>query len=212
MNANEQWKHILLRAVTISGVVVFVGYILYGGNVFTPTMKASQFMASGITAGLSYAFWKSEKPWNMYAALFCWYIAATFLLIDFNRWLLILNLSYIGCIASAVVLNNFVAGKPFAKNFIVRIFFAGAIIAIANGVIIVILGMFSYFTIINRLSIRQEALLFNVKIGSVIGLAAGAGIELAEYFNGALVEYEQNIEEESDEEESETDEEHRNTD
>jgi len=200
MKKNENhWKHILLRAAIISGAGIITGYIIYGSSVFVPTMKAFQFTESGVTAGLAYAFFKSSMTRNLWTALFVWYVVLCGLLIEFNWWLLILNLTYIGGITGGILLYNRVVAKPYLNKLFLRIIFAGAIISIANSIIIVVLGIFSLWVVVAHFPVWSDAIWFNMKIGAIIGLAIGIGIELAEYFDGALVEYENNL---VDEEES----------
>jgi hypothetical protein len=187
----SDWKHLLLRAAVISGAGILVGYIFYGGLVFDPTMKASQFFISSITAGLAYAFLKSSKPRNLWAALLIYFIVFAGLRVEVSWWNTILNLVYISLITAAIFVYNYIVRKPFSKYVILRIIFASAITSIANGLIIVVLGAFNVQVIVNQFSHWFEAVEFNVMIGAMIGLAIGVGIELAEYFNSALVEYEE---------------------
>jgi hypothetical protein len=198
MDTSEEhiWKHVLLRAFAIAGIGVVIGYVFYGDKVFIPTMRASQFMVSSITAGLSYALLKSSAQRNFWSVIFVWYVLLCGVFVEFNRWLIILNAVYIGGISGAILLYTYVVPLKYTNNFMVRIFFAGAIISVANGIIIVVLGFFSFGTIMSHFSVWWESVLFNLKIGSIIGLGVGAGIEIAEYFNGALVEYEEGLAEE----------------
>jgi hypothetical protein len=195
--AND-WKHVILRVIVISGVGIIVGFIFYRYSVFIPTMRSFQFTESSITAGIAYAFLKSSTPRNLWASLFVWYVVLTGLLVEFNWWLPILNLAYISGITAAIFIYNRVMNKPFANRAILRIIFGGAITATANGFIIVALGLFSSKSVVSHFTVWLDAIKFNVEIGAVIGLAIGIGIEIAEYLNGKLTEYETELESEDE--------------
>jgi hypothetical protein len=153
-------------------------------------MRPFQFTENSITAGLAYAFWKSSTSRNMWIALFIWYILTIELLVEFNWWLPILNLAYISGITAAIFVYNTVVNKPFVTGMFLRVIFAGVIIAIANGVIVIVLGIFSLNVIASHFADWLDAIIFNIEIGIVIGLAVGIGIEIAEYLNKKLSEYE----------------------
>jgi len=191
----ESWKHIALRVLVISGVGILVGFIFYRGHVIIPTMRSFQFTESSITAGLAYAFWKSSTTRNVFAALFIWYVLATGLFVEFNWWLPILHLAYIGGITASIYLYNIVV-KRYARRAILRIIFAGAIIAVANGFILIVLSLFRFDAAISHLTTRLEWANRNMELGAIIGLAIGIGIEIAEYLNGKFIEHEHSIEEE----------------
>jgi len=79
MNIIENpWKHVILRALVISGIGVLVGSIFYRSSVFIPTMRPFQFTVSSISAGIAYAF--SEK-FNATPSLAC-----TFYLVCCSHW------------------------------------------------------------------------------------------------------------------------------
>ncbi|MDE3056740.1 MAG: hypothetical protein KGJ59_02115 [Bacteroidota bacterium] len=199
MNTIEStWKHLLLRAAVVSGVGILVGYIFYRSSVFNPHMRAFQFTVSSITAGIAYAMLKSPVPRNLWAALFSWYIILTGLLITFNRWMLILNLVYIIGVTVAIFVYNNVAAKPFLKRAVLRVAFAGAIIATTNGLIIIVLSLVSVRTVIvSHFTTLLKWVNLNMQFGAIIGLAVGIGIELAEYLDKNVVAYENQLQEES---------------
>ncbi len=187
------WKHIILCAIVISGVGILVGFIFYRYSVFIPTMRPFQFAVSSISAGLAYAFSKSSIQRHLLPALFVWYVVLTGLLVKLTWWSLILNFAYVGGITSAIFVYNYAASKPYSNRIILRIIYAGAIIAIANGLILMFLGIFSVKVIFFHFSVWLSAIEYNVEIGAVIGLAIGLGIEIAEYLNGKMNEYETDL-------------------
>lgn len=187
MEPNENlWKHLLIRVVIISGIGILVGYVLYRKAVFMPSMVPFQFVESSITAGLAYAFLKKSTYRNMAAALCGWYFIALLTFADINPWLPILYGAYILGITAAILIDDYIITKLGATNPFVRIIFAGAIISVMNGVIIVALRLvswqFSHF----------EWSFKNMEYGAIIGLAVGIGIELAEYADRKMAEFNEN--------------------
>ena len=61
MNTIENaWKQAILRALIVSLSGIILGFVLYQNAIFVPTMVASQFLKSSITAGIAYA--ANESP------------------------------------------------------------------------------------------------------------------------------------------------------
>lgn len=176
------WKRAITRAAVVSGLSIAVGLLFYGLSVFIPTMRASQFTISGISIGLTYAALKGDALRNGCAALFAWYALLTALIEDFNSWLLILNLAYIGGMAGATYLHQHVVQTRLVHGPLPRVALAGAFISIANGLIVVFLVLVSWRTaVFTRAATWLEVAYFNLQIGALIGLATGLGMELAEY-------------------------------
>jgi hypothetical protein len=175
------WSRTFLRAAIVAGSVLLVGFVLFPSMVFVPTMRAWQFTESSITAGLAYAGFNSSSKRNALAALFVWYIILLLLMGPFHRWVLVLNLVYIGGIASAIYGYNFLVKKPVVHTAIQRILVAGGLVAIANGLIIIVLGLILFSWMISHLDETWMHIVANLQFGALIGLAMGVGIELAEY-------------------------------
>jgi hypothetical protein len=58
------------------------------------------------------------------------------------------------------------------------------ITAITNGLIVIVLGAFALRAVVNLPAAWLESALFNLEIGTLIGLAVGVGIEITEYLAG----------------------------
>ena len=142
MNTSKDiWKHLILRVFVIAGVGILVGYIFYRDNVFTPTIRAFQFLGSSITAALVYAVLKSYSSRYLWPVLFVWYVILTGLIVEFNWWLPILNLAYIGGITAAIYAYNYITTRLFVNSAALRIVSSGTIISIVNGLIIIVLSL-----------------------------------------------------------------------
>jgi hypothetical protein len=171
------------RAVVVSGLGIVVGLVLYRLSVFIPTMRASQFLVSGVSIGLAYAAFRGHAIRNGLAALLVWYAVLTGLIEDFNPWGLILNFAYIGGMAGATFVHQRVVETRFVRGAIQRVALAGAFMAIANGLIVVFLALFSWKVVLTHAATWIEVVYYNLQLGALIGLATGLGMELAEYLN-----------------------------
>lgn len=171
------------RAVVVSGFCIAAGLILYRFAVFDPSMRAFQFTMSGVSIGLAYAAWKGHVIRNGLAALFVWYAVLTGLIEEFNSWLLILNFAYIGGMAGATFVHQRVVETRSVRGGIQRVALAGALMAIANGLIVVFLSLFSFNAVVAHAATWMEVTYHNLQLGALIGLSTGSGMELAEYLN-----------------------------
>lgn len=185
--------HAILRAVVVSGSGLILGFILYRSLVFTPTMKAFQFTVNSVTIGVAYAGLKSSSTRNGFAALFVWYVLLTAVIGEFNSWLPILSLAYIVGMASATFVHQRAVKMRLLRGAIQRIVAAGAIIAIANALIVVFLALFSLKVAVSHASRMMETIYHNLQLGALIGLATGLGMELAEYLNRKFIEHQNEI-------------------
>jgi len=181
---HDAWKYVVSRALIVSGSGMILGFILYQFLIFTPTMKPSQFTFSSINIGITYAALKSHSPRNGLAALFVWYIIATTVFVQFNWWLLILNVAYIAGMACAVFILQRVVNTRLAQGSLQRIVLAGAVVSVTNALIVIVLTLFSLRVLISHASSIMETIFYNLQIGALIGLATGIGMELAEYLTG----------------------------
>jgi hypothetical protein len=177
----------VVRASVVALSVILLGVAFYGSAVVTPTMVASQFTFSGITAGIMYAALKFGSRRNGLAALLVWYVVMTGLIVHFNWWLLILNFGYVAGVACAVWVFSWTATR-YNLQLPARIAIAGAIMSLANGVIIVFLALFSPHAVMARFESWLHVVYRNLQLGALIGLAAGTGIELSEYLVGRLLD------------------------
>jgi len=177
-------KHAVFRALVVSAACIVLGVIIFQNTVFIPTMRAFQFTLSGITAGISYAALKASSIRNGVVSLCVWYLVLTFLIEQYNSWLLVLNLVYLAGIAVAVYFYLYVMNVGLVRGAVQRIAAMAVITAITNGLIVIVLGAFALGAVVNRPAAWLESALFNLEIGTLIGLAVGVGIEITEYLAG----------------------------
>jgi predicted RNA-binding Zn-ribbon protein involved in translation (DUF1610 family) len=184
MDMNQAEKvRFATRALIVAGTAMAVGLAIFQGGVFTPTMRAFQFTFSGITAGLFYAAMKEGNRRLGFVALFVWYLVSTFLVEhrEFSSWLLVLNLAYLVGIAGATYLHGRLVDASLVRGIAQRIAAMGVLIALANGFIVVILSSFSLRSAMNHPMIVLEQSFRNLQLGTLLGLAIGIGVEIAEY-------------------------------
>ncbi len=180
-DTSQQWKVLLVRASIPALVAIVMGYAIFRSQIFIPTMKASQFVLSGVTAGLAFGFFKSTTVRNAMAALFVWYLLTMLLVENFNSWNLILNGTYIIAIAAAVYIQIVFTRQSLVRTPVQRIAAAGVLVALANGVVILLFGLATPARTFSHPGFWLDAILFNLQIGTLIGLGAGFGGELAEW-------------------------------
>jgi len=184
MEMNEAEKvRFATRALIVAGTAIAVGLAIFQGGVFTPTMRAFQFTYSGITAGLFYAAIKEGKLRLGFAALVVWYLVLTFLIEhgESNSWLLVLNLSYFVGIAGATYLHGRLVRASLVRGFAQPVAAMGVLTALANGLIVVVLASSSLRVMLDHPMVVVEQSFRNLQLGTVLGLAIGIGIEIAEY-------------------------------
>lgn len=180
VSAYTDSKHAIARAVVVSGLGVLLGFALYQLSAFTPTRKPFQFTLSSVTIGLAYAASKAHNTRNGVAALFVWYVLLTGFVREFNFWLPILNLAYIGGMTGATLVHQHFAKRGLVKGAVGRIVLAGVIVAVANGLIVWFLSLFYLKTAISHAAAIMETVFFNLQLGALIGVATGLGMEVAE--------------------------------
>ncbi len=187
-STHSTWKNAMLRAMVVSGFGIALGFVLYQFSIFRPTMRVSQFTFSSITIGMTYAALKVSRQRDGLAALFVWNVVLTGLIEEFNSWLLVLNLAYIAGMAGVTFLHHYVVRRNVVAGAFQRIVLAGAMIAIGNALIAVFLAIISWKVSLSHLGSTMEHVFYNLQIGTLIGLAAGLGMEIAEYLNGKFLE------------------------
>ena len=174
-------KQIIVRILIVTGTGLGIGFILFRGAIFIPTMTAFQFTISCITVGLFYSILKSSTLRNGLAAVLIWYFVNSAFFDPHNRWMLVLNLAYIGGIAGACYLSMFTIKNGYVQSIVMRIAALTVFIAIVNGLIVVFLSLFSWHRAITHLGKLFQNTLTNLELGAMIGLGLGIGIEIAEY-------------------------------
>jgi len=174
-------KQIIIRILIVAGTGMVVGFALFRSAIFIPTMTTFQFTISSITVGLFYSMLKSSTLRNGLAALLIWYFVNSVFFDQHNRWMWVLNLAYIGGIAGACYLSLFAIKKGYVNGMVMRIAAFTVFIAIVNGLIVVILSLYSWHRVIAHLGKLFQSTLSNLELGAMIGLGLGIGIEIAEY-------------------------------
>ncbi len=184
MDMNQAAKaRFVTRVLVVAGTTIAIGLAIFQLGVFTPTMRAFQFTFSGITAGLFYAAIKEGNLRIGFAALLVWYLVSTFLIEhgESNSWLLVLNLAYIAGIAGAVYLYGRLVQASLLRGIAQPIAAMGVLIALANGLIVIVLASLSGRQMLAHPMIVLEQSFRNLQLGTLLGLAIGIGIEIAEY-------------------------------
>ena len=174
-------KQIIVRILIVAGTGIAVGFVLFRSAIFIPTMTTIQFTISSITVGLFYSMIKSSTLRNGLATLLIWYFVNSVFFDPHNRWMWILNLAYISGIAGACYLSMFTIKKGYVNGMVMRIAAFTVFIAIVNGLIVVILSLYSWRRAIAHLDKLFQSTLSNLELGAMIGLGLGIGIEIAEY-------------------------------
>jgi len=179
----------LLRFVIVSGLVIAAGYVLYRNAVFIRTMWPYQFFLTGITVGIAYMAYKSTSRHNGFLILLIWFflVLGNILLIGreaLQSWHIFLRSIYVLSMICAIYLYVHSLGKSLMRTVIKRMMAATIIIAVMNGMIVIILGIVSS----GRPAEMLHAIYHNIAIGGQIGILTGFGIEIAEYVIGKLQE------------------------
>jgi len=178
----EALKRAMIRLTIISGLIIGLAYFIYQIAVFTPTMWAFQYFISGITIGLAYVTFRDKNYREGLGLLLLWYIILVSIISKGNSWVFILEGTYICIIAFAVYLYIIIIGKPFIKNEISRIIVSTIILGLFNSFIIVVLNLYSIQSLFAHFPNMLDAMFLNLKIGAMLGLFMGLGIELSNYF------------------------------
>jgi hypothetical protein len=182
MNINiEQIKQGAVRFIAVAGLIIGVAYLVYHEYVFIRTTWPFQFFISGITIGLSYAVFYTNKIKEGIAILVLLFIVSSGFIAEHRAWNYVLQGTYISIMSCAVYLELFIRRKQYFTNRIMCIVIAGVVIGVSNSLIIVVLGLFSPLSSFAHFPIMLKALYLNLKIGTVMGLLFGIGSELSTY-------------------------------
>lgn len=182
MKIYEILKRAIVRCVITSGLIISLAYLIYRTAIFTPTMWAFQFLISGITIGIAYTTFRDKNYREGLVLLLLWYIIIVSAISQGNYWIFILEGAYTVIIALAVYVYLLIVSKSFVKNEISRIIVSTIIIGLFNCFIVVVLNLYSIQSIFAHFPNLLDAMFLNLKIGAMLGLFMGVGIELANYF------------------------------
>lgn len=178
----EELKRAAFRFIIVSGLIIALAYLIYRIAVFTPTMWAFQYFISGITIGISYTTFRNKNYREGIVLLLLWYIILVGVISQGNYWVFILEGVYTCIIALAIHLYLIIISKPFIKNEITRIIISIIILGLCNSLIVVVLNLYTLQSIFSHFPNMLDAMFLNMKIGAMLGLFMGVGIELANYF------------------------------
>ncbi|MCX6121266.1 MAG: hypothetical protein NTX44_06565 [Ignavibacteriales bacterium] len=179
-------KQAIVRCFAISGFIIAIAFLIYRAEVFTPTMWPFQFLVSGITIGIAFTTFREKNYRGGIALLILWYLVLTIPTSQGNSWIFILEGVYAVIISAAVYLYIHIVGKSFIKNEIFRIITSTLIIGIFNSLIILVLGLYTLQSLFRNFPSIVDAMFLNLKIGGMLGLFMGVGIELSDYLIDTL--------------------------
>jgi len=182
----ETLKQAITRCFTISGLIIAIAFLIYRDEVFTPTMWPFQFLVSGITIGIAFTTFREKNYRGGLALLLLWYLVLTIPISQGNSWIFILEGVYTVIISAAVYLYIHIARKSFIKNEISRIVTSTLIIGIFNSLNILVLSLYTLQSLFSHFPSIVDAMFLNLKIGAMLGLFMGVGIELADYLIDTL--------------------------
>lgn len=176
----ELIKQGIVRCISVSGVIIAIAYFIYGSGIFIPTHWPFQYLISGITIGISFTTFRDKNYREGIMLLALWYIILLGSVAGERKWTFILEGTYIVTISVAVYFYITIVRKPFIDNEFLRVCTSTAILGVANSFIIVVLKLFSFTQIYPRLPQIFEVMFLNLKIGAMLGLFMGVGIELSD--------------------------------
>lgn len=176
----ERIIKLLVRFILVSGLIISVGYLFFHELVFIPTHWAFQFFITGITLGIAYAMFYSNSVVKGIVTLFLWFILMTSFISNHNSWVYILEGTYICSMAVSISLFLFIIRKFLVSNILIKIIISSILLGVTNGLIIIVLNLFSPGLFFTHFSTILDAIFINLKIGFSIGLCLEIGIELAE--------------------------------
>ena len=178
----EMLKQAIVRFVITSGLIIAFAYLVYRIAVFTPTMWAFQYFVSGITIGIAYTTFRGKNYREGLVILLLWYIILVSVISEGNYWIYILEGAYTCIISLAVYSYILIIRKSFVKNEISRIIVSIIIIGSFNSFIVLVLSLYSIQSLFAHFPNLLDAMFLNLKIGAMLGLLMGVGIELSNYF------------------------------
>jgi len=174
-------KQIATRFLCSAGTAIAFGFLLFRVSIFVPSMTSFQFVITGITIALFHSVLRSLTIRNALVALLVWYFVSLAFFEPQNRWMYLANLAYIVGVSGAYFLSILFVTKSNFKNAITRVLSLTVILAIVNALIMAFLLLFSWHVVITHTERVLRAILSNAKLGALIGVGLGIGIEIAEH-------------------------------
>jgi hypothetical protein len=174
-------KITVVRLIVVAFTIVAFGFLFFRLSVFDLRVIPSQFVTSGVTASVFFAALASPRRRDGYIALLVWYAVLTFLVGRFTLWQANVYGAYVAGVAAAVYVYNSFVRREIVRGGVQRVASAGVLMAIANAVIMVYLGLFSWHTVFASTGFFASMVFRNLQFGTLIGIAFGIGAEFAGY-------------------------------
>lgn len=181
MNPNaDVVKDAVVRVLVVAGIAIAFGYLVFGSAVFNVRMTWFEFVENGVTVGIAYMTFKSNRVRIGFLVLFFWYLfLIAFLFVPHNNWNPIMEASYVVGLTASVYVYFLLDRKHIIKGPIQRIICASLLIGFAHGVIVLFLQLITLRVFVHTLETLSWGFM-NLKNGTVIGLLCGIGMELTE--------------------------------
>jgi len=178
-------KQFMLRFLVVAGLGILAGFLRWGSLIFISRTMSFQFTQISLTAGLAYALFKRTPMLNSFLILFFWFLVFTALEAFGNRWMYVLNLTYIAGISFAIWVYLYLLGKSVIRTAIQRVACLTVAFGIVNTLHVIVLVLISWRSSNAQnphfISEVLNTCWFNFQTGILIGLAAGVGIEAVDH-------------------------------
>ncbi|HUI11376.1 MAG TPA: hypothetical protein VL221_13680 [Bacteroidota bacterium] len=182
----EAIRDTVIRMIGVVVVTGASGFLYFRDNVLNLRMVASQFLTSGVTAGITYAALHLPRFRDGVVALLIWFIVLTFLVERPGLQVGILNFAYIAGVAGAVCVYVSFVRRGVVRGPLQRVAASGVVTAIANALITVLLGLTSRIVVFASVGFFASTVFRNLQYGTLVGIGIGVGAELAELLIGKL--------------------------
>ena len=182
MDSTEKFlKQVAVRALIVTGIGLGIGFLIFRLNIFKSSMPTFQVTMACVTVGVFYAMLKGYNLRNAMAVLLLWYLISNIIDGPRHYWMMIVNLVYIAGLSLTVYLYMLIIRKGLISNIIIRIALFVVITAIMHALIVYVLALFSLPKAVAQPYSIMLVGFHNLELGTLIGLALGIGIEVADY-------------------------------
>jgi len=182
----EAIRDTVIRMIAIVCLTGASGFLYFRENILNLRLVASQFLTSGVTAGIAYSALHLPRQRDGLVALLIWFVVLTFLVEQPGVHVGIVNLVFIAGIAAAVYVYVSFIRKGIVKGWLQRVASAGVVTALANALITVVLGLTSRMVVFASTGFFASTVFRNLQYGTLVGIGIGVGAELAELLIGRL--------------------------
>lgn len=174
-------KVTVVRLFVVALTIVAFGSIFFRLSIFDLRVLPSQFVTSGIAASVCYAALASPHRRDGIIALIVWFLVLTFLVGRFALSQANANAGYVAGVGAAVYVYDRFVGREIVRGGVQRVASAGVLLGLANAVIMVYIGLFSWRTVFASTGFFASMVFRNLQFGTLVGIAFGLGAELAGY-------------------------------